>query len=155
MPVKCFVKPNRTRTRNFSARDAARVMCYAIEQGATRQQIVNLSIEICPVRGGRISADAVAVAVSQAQIDEVQNDLQESIEEIRTMQNQMLLISGILVGLIATLTAIGFIVRPLRLVATGLGRLQSVAAQVTVSLGRTAAANDKAYNVIAALRRAA
>lgn len=155
MPLKCFLKPNRTNVRKFRARDAARVMCYAIEQGATRAQIVKLSEEMCPARGGRMNAEAAAVAVSQAALDEVQNDLLESIAEVRRMQNQMLLITGILVGLITTLTAIGFIVRPLRLVASGLGRLQSVAAQVTVSLGRTAAANDKAYTVIAQLRRAA
>lgn len=100
-------------------------------------------------------ADAVAVAVSQAQLREVENDLESSLQTIREMQNQMLLISGLLVGLITTLVAIGFLIRPLRLVASGLGRLQSVAAQVTVQLGRVEAANDKAFSIISQLRRAA
>ena len=39
MVLKCYNKPNRTRTRHFTAKDCGRVVCSALENGANKQDV--------------------------------------------------------------------------------------------------------------------
>jgi len=39
MPLKCYIKPNRTRKRVFTAKDCGRIVCYAIDDGAIKQEV--------------------------------------------------------------------------------------------------------------------
>ena len=41
MPVKCYSKPNRSSERVFTAKDAARVLCYAYNNGFTLQEFID------------------------------------------------------------------------------------------------------------------
>lgn len=43
MPIKCYSKPNRLTPRNFTAKDAARVLCYAVQAGFTFEEVVEVS----------------------------------------------------------------------------------------------------------------
>lgn len=40
MPIKCYSKPNRTTERVFTAKDAARVLCYAYRNGFTLEEFI-------------------------------------------------------------------------------------------------------------------
>jgi hypothetical protein len=39
MPLKCYIKPNRTRKRVFTAKDCGRIVCYAIDDGAIKEEV--------------------------------------------------------------------------------------------------------------------
>lgn len=39
MPIVCTYKPNRTRRRRFTPRDAGRIVCDVIEQGYAQEEV--------------------------------------------------------------------------------------------------------------------
>ena len=47
MPFKCYYKPERTKPRKFTASDAARIICYAKQSGATDAEITKKALDKC------------------------------------------------------------------------------------------------------------
>lgn len=119
------------------------MICYAINQGANRPDIVRRSEIKCPVQGERPKrADEVAQALELA-IEMIQGNN----EELVSTYNAFLAINGILLGVIA-LTSILRIATPLRVVQVAARASQvQVAALITRNITQRAA-NDSAFVVI-------
>lgn len=65
MPLRCTLRPNRSHARVFKARDAARIICYAVRSGATHGEIDAEADRLCPDesrtrREGNAAAQAIA-----------------------------------------------------------------------------------------------
>lgn len=77
MGIKCYNKPNRTKTRHFSANDCGRIVCTAVKHGANRVDVWR-KVEPClgdPCEKVRVravissvleAATAIAIAVGTA-----------------------------------------------------------------------------------------
>lgn len=66
MPVVCIARPNRSRRREFSERDAARIICRVIANGGTLAEIIAQQRTICGDGRQRRRTAAQAIA-EQAQ----------------------------------------------------------------------------------------
>jgi hypothetical protein len=62
MPIKCYTKPNRTKTRNFNAKAVARIYCTAVQDGVDPDEIDEL-IEECMNDDLRRKAECSCVAL--------------------------------------------------------------------------------------------
>jgi hypothetical protein len=151
--LRCYVKPNRTVPRAFSAQDAARVCCYAVKAGASKAEIDRRFAIVCGDEGrGRpdTAAEAIAVAIEQLQATNL-----ILLDEWRAF----LVVNGILIGIIGLLTVLR-VVGPLRLVATPL-RLGARVAQtqvaqlITINIRGRAANEAVMFQLRETLRRAA
>lgn len=72
MPVKCYSKPNRTTDRVFTARDAARVLCYAYNSGFTIDEFLEESQECVGNELRRIVEEKVRQLLCEALADKVE-----------------------------------------------------------------------------------
>lgn len=61
MPIKCYEKPNRTKKRPFTAKACGRIVCYAIEDGASRKELEE-EIDKCLDDGSRRKREGLCVA---------------------------------------------------------------------------------------------
>ena len=151
---RCYRKPNRTAVREFTAQDAARVMCYAVKNGATQADILRRFRAHCGDQAREERADTAAQEIALAM-----EALQGNNAVLLDAYNQFLIVNGVLLGVIALLGVIR-LAGPLRIIATPL-RLAarvaqtSVARQLTINIVRRAE-NDAVFNQLnQALRRAA
>lgn len=153
--IKCYVKPNRTEERRFTAQDAARIMCYAFKGGASEQEIVRRFRIHCrgEARGrdrAQMAEEAIALAMENIQANSLQ-----LLEEWRAF----LIVNGILIALIGLLGLIQ-LAGPLRVIALPLragARVAQVqvAQLITMNITRRAA-NDAVFEQLRqALRQAA
>lgn len=149
---KCHWDPQRSEPRKFTARDAARIFCYAIRDGATRAQIDAMTFEICPGQDDRPRGNAAEIAAIAMRA------LAQSNETLLDSYRAFLVINGLLAAL-ALILGLARFLGPLRLVAVP-SRAAVTAAQTQIgTLMRinivARAANDEAINALATLRSAA
>jgi len=145
---KCRWVPRRTKKRDYTVNDAARIVCRVVRSGKSKAQIDKRYAVICA--GERDDSRAVEDALAQAQALALSNS-----DALQSAYELFLLINGLLLGLLALPSLLRR--APLLVIAfRGVARAQtSAAAQVTV-IGRQIAANDSFYtNVTVLLRRLA
>lgn len=143
MPQKCFFKPIRTKQRRYSARDAARITCYATRAGASKAQIDTLYAEICKQPSQRRSNSAAAEALELAA-----SNIQSNSDELRDAFQLFQVVNG-LISLIFTLV-------PVLRLPSAIARLFSrsnslpnglVAAKMDVIQAQLAR-NDQAFRIV-------
>lgn len=151
--IKCYVKPNRTSPRHFTAQAAGRIMCYAFRNGATEADMIRRFRIKCKgetKERANQAEEAIALAMENVQANSAQ-----LLEEWQAF----LIVNGILLGLIGLLGVIQ-LAGPLRLVGLPL-RAGARVAQVQVAQLITRniiqrAANDAVFKKLqVALRQAA
>lgn len=146
MPLVCRIIPNRSESRPFTAADAARIICYALEGGATLGEIVERARIRCPEEA-KDRPDQSQESVLEMALTNIAANNVALLDSYRLF----LIINGILAALILVTR---FVPSPLRLV-----QIIAVPArqQVGVLLQRNIvqrAANDELYNLVNAVLQA-
>lgn len=72
MPIKCYSKPNRSTARIFTAKDAARVLCYAYKNGFTLEEFIEESQDCVGDELRRIVEEKVRLLLCEALADKVE-----------------------------------------------------------------------------------
>ena len=152
--IKCYVKPNRTEDRKFTAQDAARIMCYAFKGGASEADMVRRFRITCKGETQqKDKAQAAEEAIALA-MENIQANSAQLLEEWRAF----LIVNGILLGLIGLLGLIQ-LAGPLRVIALPLragARVAQVqvAQLITMNITRRAA-NDAVFEQLRQVLRQA
>lgn len=151
MPVVCIARPNRSRDRPYTERDAARIICRVLSSGGSLKEIEAQRLTIC----GDVRPKDVAVEAALAQAE-------QALEDSNTTFELTLAFFALLTGLFTLLRAIGRTPAtfPVRIAATqAIVEVGVVTSAITVRMAanagtmaivRQAAANASRFAVRAA-----
>lgn len=149
MPLRCVERPNRSLPREFTAKDAARVICYAVIKGhATRAEIEKLADEKC----GNIAREQIEEG-TQAEIA-VTSSLDLAERMLRNGINNDALLRDASAAFLIILGILQVVLIVSRFVP--LGRISQVAVQSAISqtqnlivrINAQRAANDGLFKVV-------
>lgn len=156
MPLVCTVKPNRSRKRTFTERDAARICCDVVRSGGSKPAIDRIFRTICGEQPRRPSASEAALELAAVNIQQNTAELEANLILLRAIEALVSLLFAILpfLRLPGLLARIATLSRAANRTAPGLvaARITQVQAQVarnesTFRIVQQAAANERAFRL--------